>query len=121
MSLLVKVSTSFLGNSLRASSLRFYSAASTAPYKHLLTEVRGTNKNVGIVQLNRPKALNALCAELMTELADAVQAFNHDPAIHCLVLTGSQRAFAAGADIKEMQNKVYAAYTVLLMNYITWF
>jgi enoyl-CoA hydratase len=87
----------------------FYSSESQQQtYKHILTEVRGQNKNIGLLQLNRPKALNALCADLMTELADAVQRFNQDPSIACLILTGSQRAFAAGADIKEMQNKTFS-------------
>lgn len=68
-------------------------------YEHILTRVEG---RAGIVQLNRPKALNALNRELMTELVDALVAFDRDPAVGCMVLTGSQRAFAAGADIKEM-------------------
>lgn len=77
-------------------------------YKHIIAEVKGQNKSIGYLQLNRPKALNALCAELMTELADAVKKFDSDPSIGCLVLTGSHRAFAAGADIKEMQNKEFS-------------
>lgn len=77
-------------------------------YKYILTEVKGVNKNIGYLQLNRPKALNALCADLMDELADAVQKFDRDPSIGCMILTGSTRAFAAGADIKEMQNKTFS-------------
>ncbi|MBP6015829.1 MAG: enoyl-CoA hydratase/isomerase family protein [Candidatus Promineofilum sp.] len=68
-------------------------------YENILTRVEG---RAGIVQLNRPKALNALNRELMTELMDALAAFDGDPAIGCLIVTGSDRAFAAGADIKEM-------------------
>ena len=68
-------------------------------YEHILTRVEG---RAGIVQLNRPKALNALNRELMTELVDALTAFDRDPAVGCMVVTGSERAFAAGADIKEM-------------------
>jgi enoyl-CoA hydratase len=68
-------------------------------YENILTRVDG---HVGIVQLNRPKALNALNRELMTELMDALGAFDRDPAIGCMVVTGNNRAFAAGADIKEM-------------------
>ena len=68
-------------------------------YEHILTRVEG---RAGIVQLNRPKALNALNRELMTELVDALVAFDRDPAVGCMVVTGSERAFAAGADIKEM-------------------
>lgn len=86
---------------------KFYSSE-TPQYKHILVDVRGAKKNVGYVQLNRPKALNALCAELITELGDAVQKFDSDPTIGCMILTGSTRAFAAGADIKEMQNKTFS-------------
>jgi enoyl-CoA hydratase/carnithine racemase len=128
MSLLVK---SFLNNnSIRSSMLyaatnaaagrKFYStepSQQSAAYKHIIAEVRGQNKNIGFLQLNRPKALNALCAELMTELADAIQRFNKDPEIACLILTGSQRAFAAGADIKEMQNKQFS--DVVMGNFLS--
>ena len=68
-------------------------------YENILTSVEG---RVGVVQLNRPKALNALNRELMTELMDALADFDRDPAVGCMVVTGSDRAFAAGADIKEM-------------------
>jgi enoyl-CoA hydratase len=57
---------------------------------------------VGLITLNRPKALNALNSALLTELCEALESFDADPAIHCTILTGSERAFAAGADIKEM-------------------
>ena len=57
---------------------------------------------VGIVQLNRPQVLNALSTAVIDELVAALQAFDGDPTIGCLVLTGNDRAFAAGADIKEM-------------------
>jgi len=59
--------------------------------------------NTGLITLNRPKALNALNQALMTELAQALDEFEHDEAIGAIVLTGSEKAFAAGADIKEMQ------------------
>jgi enoyl-CoA hydratase len=68
-------------------------------YENILTRIEG---RVGIVQLNRPKALNALNRELMTELMDALAEFDRDPAVGCMVVTGNERAFAAGADIKEM-------------------
>ena len=77
-------------------------------YKNIIAEVRGANKSIGLLQLNRPKALNALNMELMSELESAVRAFDNDPAISCMILTGSTRAFAAGADIKEMQNKPFS-------------
>ena len=69
------------------------------PYENILTE---THAHVGLVRLNRPAALNALSHALLTELMDALAAFDADPAIGAIVLTGHQRAFAAGADIKEM-------------------
>lgn len=61
-----------------------------------------TEGRVGIVTLNRPKALNALNKQLMDELSSALQAFDADPEIGCMVITGSEKAFAAGADISEM-------------------
>src|SRR5437773_2459349 len=57
---------------------------------------------VGMVQLNRPQVLNALSTALIDEVIAAFQAFDADPTIGCLILTGNERAFAAGADIKEM-------------------
>jgi enoyl-CoA hydratase len=71
-------------------------------YSHLLVEARD---GVGLIRLNRPKQLNALCDALMAELALAVDAFEADPAIGSIVITGSEKAFAAGADIAEMRGK----------------
>ena len=68
-------------------------------YENILVETRG---RVGLITLNRPKAMNALCSPLMAEVAEALDAFEVDPAIGAVVLTGSEKAFAAGADIKEM-------------------
>ena len=73
-------------------------------YENILVERRGA---VGIITLNRPKALNALSSGLMAELATALADMEGDDEIRCLVLTGSEKAFAAGADIKEMQPKDY--------------
>jgi enoyl-CoA hydratase len=73
-------------------------------YETILTEVRG---KVGLIRLNRPDALNALNQQLTRELLDAAEAFDRDPAIGCLVITGSEKAFAAGADIKEMRDRSY--------------
>ena len=70
----------------------------------ILVETHGA---VGLIRLNRPQALNALCDQLMAELGQQLLAFDADPAIGAIVLTGSDRAFAAGADIKEMQNRTY--------------
>jgi enoyl-CoA hydratase len=77
--------------------------------KTVLVERQGS---VGIVRLNRPSALNALNAQLISELGEAFDDLEFDTAIGAIVLTGSERAFAAGADIKEMQAKTYIeAYT----------
>lgn len=73
-------------------------------YENILIETRGS---VGLITLHRPTALNALCQKLMDELTHAVETFEADEAIGCMVLTGSEKAFAAGADIKEMQGKGY--------------
>jgi enoyl-CoA hydratase len=73
-------------------------------YQNLIVETHG---KVGIIRLNRPQALNALNAALMTELSGAVDGFETDPLVHCMVVTGSEKAFAAGADIKEMATKTY--------------
>ena len=61
---------------------------------------------VAVIQLDRPKALNALNTEMMGEVADALAALEADDAIGCVILTGSEKAFAAGADIKEMSQNV---------------
>jgi enoyl-CoA hydratase len=74
-------------------------APESSTWEHLLVERDG---RVGVVTLNRPQALNALNGALMAELQAALQALDNDPAIGCLVLTGSDKAFAAGADIREM-------------------
>jgi enoyl-CoA hydratase len=66
-----------------------------------------THGRVGLIRLNRPEALNALCDQLMEALGSQLQAFDADPGIGAIVLTGSERAFAAGADIKEMQHRRY--------------
>ncbi|MEL7491806.1 MAG: enoyl-CoA hydratase [Pseudomonadota bacterium] len=73
-------------------------------YECILTE---TDDNVGIITLNRPDALNAFNSQLMSELTDALRAYEGDDEIGCVVVTGSEKAFAAGADIKEMAEKSY--------------
>ncbi|WP_374631645.1 enoyl-CoA hydratase [Ferrovibrio sp.] len=73
-------------------------------YETILVEMRGP---VALVTLNRPQALNALNGQLMSELTEALDAIEADDAIGCIVITGSEKAFAAGADIKEMQPKSY--------------
>uniref|UniRef100_A0A2K6MIV8 Enoyl-CoA hydratase, mitochondrial n=2 Tax=Rhinopithecus bieti TaxID=61621 RepID=A0A2K6MIV8_RHIBE len=75
-----------------------------ANFEYIIAEKRGKNNTVGLIQLNRPKALNALCDGLIEELNQALKAFEEDTAVGAIVLTGGDKAFAAGADIKEMQN-----------------
>lgn len=74
-------------------------------YETILVETRG---KVGLVRLNRPQALNALNSQLISELTAALQAFDKTDDIGAIVVTGSDKAFAAGADIKEMQNLSFA-------------
>ena len=74
-------------------------------YETLIVE---TSDGVALIRLNRPEALNALSNRLMNELSDALQVAEADDAIGCIVLTGSDKAFAAGADIKEMAGQSYA-------------
>jgi len=73
--------------------------------QYIKVDTTGTDGRVGLVTLNRPKALNALCAGLMDELITALNEMDNDPKIGAIVVTGSDKAFAAGADIKEMQNR----------------
>jgi enoyl-CoA hydratase len=74
------------------------------PYETIVVETRGA---VGLIALNRPKALNALSDRLMTELGQALDALEADDGVGAIVLTGSDKAFAAGADIKEMSGFTY--------------
>ena len=74
-------------------------------YSTILVEKRGA---VTLVTLNRPQALNALNSEVLRELIEVFAAYDADDSQHCLVLTGSEKAFAAGADIKEMQSQGFA-------------
>jgi len=74
------------------------------PYEDLIVEV---HDKVALIRLNRPKALNALNDNMMNELGDALYKFDADPAIGCIVLTGSEKAFAAGADIAAMVDYTY--------------
>ncbi|OBZ66453.1 putative enoyl-CoA hydratase, mitochondrial [Grifola frondosa] len=79
---------------------------STKQYEFILTSRPAPG--VGQITLNRPKALNALCSPLFAELNDALTQFDADDDVRALVLTGSERAFAAGADIKEMKDKEFS-------------
>ncbi|MDB5467621.1 MAG: enoyl-CoA hydratase/isomerase family protein [Phenylobacterium sp.] len=77
-------------------------------YETLIVETPADAGGVTLIRLNRPDALNALNSRLLEELSQALDAAEADDAVRCLVLTGSERAFAAGADIKEMSDKTYA-------------
>ncbi|KAL5290184.1 ECHS1 family protein [Megaselia abdita] len=89
----------------RSESLRLYS---TPAFQYLKTELAGEKKNVALITLDRPKALNALCNGLMKELSDTINNYEKDEGVAAIVITGSEKAFAAGADIKEMQPNTYA-------------
>lgn len=73
-------------------------------YEYIKAEIRG---KVGLITLNRPKALNALCDGLLDDLIHAARAFDADDNVGAIVITGSEKAFAAGADIKEMSKRNY--------------
>jgi enoyl-CoA hydratase len=77
-----------------------------ATYENILVETVG---KVGLIRLNRPQALNALCDAMMAEIGAQLLDFDADPAIGAIILTGSEKAFAAGADIKEMQLRSFPA------------
>ena len=83
-------------------------------YENILVETRDA---VGLIRLNRPKALNALCDRLVRELGQALDGFEADDRIGAVVITGSDKAFAAGADIKEMVGRSYM--DVYLADFIT--
>ncbi|MBI1202340.1 MAG: enoyl-CoA hydratase [Rhodopseudomonas sp.] len=73
-------------------------------YENIIVETKG---RVGVIRLNRPQALNALNRALIGELTQAIDAFEADSGIGCILMTGSEKAFAAGADIKEMADKTF--------------
>jgi enoyl-CoA hydratase len=77
-------------------------------FETILVETKGA---VGIITLNRPKALNALNAQLIREMNAALSAFDADKAVGCIILTGSDKAFAAGADIREMKDMTFKQVT----------
>ncbi|KAL6487047.1 hypothetical protein MHYP_G00036730 [Metynnis hypsauchen] len=88
-----------------SAALRQYSSG--GQYQYILVDKKGEKKNVGFIQLNRPKALNALCDDLILEVNKALDGFEQDSEVGAVVITGSEKAFAAGADIKEMQNRTF--------------
>ncbi|CBN74616.1 enoyl-CoA hydratase [Ectocarpus siliculosus] len=90
---------------LRLAALSSSSSSSNAKFDNVLVERR---ERVGIVTFNRPKALNALNSGLIQDICSAAEAFEGDPEVGAIVLTGSDRAFAAGADIKEMASLTFS-------------
>ncbi len=86
------------------------------PYELILTETPATG--VGLVRLNRPQALNALNSPMLNEVFEALEAFDRDDSIGCMILTGSDKAFAAGADIKQMVNQ--DAIEMLSSSFTDW-
>jgi len=105
---LVSTSASFRGNPSSIAvcrQSRSFSSTQTKDYEMLLVEKKADR--VALVQLNRPKSLNALCQQLVNELEDAFMTLDKDKDVGCIVLTGDKKAFAAGADIKEMEKTSY--------------
>ncbi|XP_014212612.1 probable enoyl-CoA hydratase, mitochondrial [Copidosoma floridanum] len=90
-----------------AQTPKFYSTPAPA-YEFIKVEKVGQKGNVGLITLNRPKALNALNAKLMVEMNNAIEELDADDKIGAVVLTGNEKAFAAGADIKEMMDNTYS-------------
>lgn len=87
-------------------------------YQFILVEPR-YEQHIALVQLNRPKELNALHLELMAEVRDALKSLDQDPEVRAIILTGNERAFAAGADIKQMAGK-NAIDMLLIDQFSTW-
>ena len=102
MNILSKI---ILKRPLTTLTFRAFTAAPQPAFENVIAEKR--EGGVGFIQLNRPKALNALCDGLYKDLHAALQQFDADPEIGAIVLTGSEKAFAAGADIKEMKDKEF--------------
>src|SRR2546430_3610811 len=103
-------------NRIPESASNYFKRRVMSNYQYILAE---RDERVGIVTLNRPKELNALNTDLVGELADAMEGFDRDDEIRCIVLTGAgERAFAAGADIKEMSDK--SPIDMLLGGFENW-
>ena len=92
------------GNSVQV-ALRLFTTEAAPKYQNVIIEKK--EGGVGFIQMNRPKALNALCDALYKDIHDAIKDHENDPEVGCIVLTGSEKAWAAGADIKEMKEKEF--------------
>ncbi|XP_015184835.1 PREDICTED: probable enoyl-CoA hydratase, mitochondrial [Polistes dominula] len=90
-----------------SSFIKYYSSQMKT-YELIKVETTGEKNNVALITLNRPKALNALCNQLMTELNEAIGELDKNDNVGAIVITGNEKAFAAGADIKEMVNNTYS-------------
>lgn len=89
---------------------------SAASYENVIVDMK--DNGVAVVTLNRPKALNALCYDLFKDLNGALSTLDKDPSVRAIVLTGSEKAFAAGADIKEMKDRMYP--DTYMTDMLTW-
>jgi enoyl-CoA hydratase len=85
---LLKTTIQCSKNSSLASNLVRHYSVPAGQYKNILKDIRGKYKNIILIQLNRPKSLNALCTELIDELGDAVAKYDKDPTVGCMILTG---------------------------------
>lgn len=94
-----------MSNTSTHTSLASQQIPANAEYQNIIAEPRG---GVLLIRLNRPQAMNALNTALLGELTHALDAAENNPSVRCIVLTGSEKAFAAGADIKEMMGLSYA-------------
>jgi len=104
-----ETTSSILPSSLVATRHHFStSSPSSSSLQYITVEKKGEGDKVALITLNRPKALNALCDGLMREVSDVLDELDTDPNVGCCILTGNGRAFAAGADIKEMQPNEFA-------------
>jgi len=104
-----ETTSSILPSSLVATRHHFStSSPSSSSLQYITVEKKGEGDKVALITLNRPKALNALCDGLMREVSSVLDELETDPNVGCCVLTGNGRAFAAGADIKEMQPNEFA-------------
>lgn len=96
--------------------LILYNFLRLASYEFIKTSTAGDKNNVAVITLDRPKVLNAFCLGLVEELNNALDEFDKDDKIAAIVLAGSEKAFAAGADIKEMLQPSYTKYLRSLFN-----
>jgi len=100
--------SNLIKNTCKVQNVRLFSTPAEGNFEFIKVSTAGAKNNVGVITLNRPKALNALCNGLMLEVSKALDTMENDNKIGAIVITGSEKAFAAGADIKEMQNNTFS-------------